>query len=45
MPEKGTSRREATSWERVWGFPINGLFEGEGRGSRGSSKTRPLVFV
>ena len=22
MPEKGTSRREATSWERVWGIPL-----------------------
>ena len=22
MPEKGTSRREGTSWERVWGIPL-----------------------
>ena len=29
MPEKGTSRREATSWERVWGIPLlHGLFVG-----------------
>ena len=42
MPEKGTSRREATSWERVWGSPfLHGLF----RGIEGSSKTRPLVFL
>ena len=30
MPEKGTSRREATSWERVWGIPLlHGLFGGD----------------
>ena len=48
MPEKGTSRREATSWERVWGIPLlHGLFGGGGGGGglRGSSKTRPLVFL
>ena len=44
MPEKGTSRREATSWERVWGIPLlHGLFGVIGGG--GSSKTRPLVFL
>ena len=32
MPEKGTSRREATIWERVWGIPLlHGLF-GEDQG-------------
>ena len=42
MPEKGTSRREATSWERVWGIPLlHGLFGGIG----GSSKMKPLVFL
>ena len=42
MSEKGTSRREATSWERVLGIPpLMGCLGG----SRGSSKTRPLVFL
>ena len=36
MPEKGTSRREATSWERVWGIPLlHGLFVGGGGGGGG----------
>ena len=47
MPEKGTSRREATSWERVCGIPfLHGLFGGGGGGGLSvSSKTRPLVFL
>ena len=45
MPEKGTSRREATSWERVWGIPLlHGLF-GEIGGEGGGLALKPsLVF-
>ena len=36
MPEKGTSRREATGWERVWGILLlHGLFVMIGGGGGG----------